>query len=58
MPYRLDPKDHTKVQVRHKGIWQIVKGGAHKTVQEARKHLSALRINVEAKHVERKDRHQ
>jgi hypothetical protein len=37
--------------------WTRVPGGVHKTVEEAQKHLIALRINVEEKGPEKGERH-
>lgn len=45
MPYRLNPKDRREVQVKRPSGW--VKLKLHPTVDKARKHLAALKINVE-----------
>jgi hypothetical protein len=48
MPYRLNPKDKTMVEVkRGENRWQLVK--KHPNEKAARKHLAALQINVEDK---------
>lgn len=54
MPYRLNPKDKSQVQKLKRGSdkkhrWSLVPGGDHATVNEARKHLQALILNVEHK---------
>ena len=46
MPYR---RVHTTIQVLKEGRWENLKGGTHRTVKEAEKHLMALQINVEGK---------
>ncbi len=46
MPYRLNPKDKSEVQV-FKGVWRKLK--KHKSVKDAQRHLTALRANVEHK---------
>lgn len=46
MPYR---RIHTTIQVLRQGRWENLKGGTHKTVEEAEAQLTALRINVESK---------
>lgn len=46
MPYKLSGK---KVMVEKNGKWQLVKGGHHRTLGEAKRHLAALQINVEGK---------
>ena len=45
MPYKLNGK---KVMVFRSGKWRKLK--EHPTVEKAKKHLAALRINVEGKH--------
>lgn len=45
MPYRLNPNNRRQVQTKGKNYkWVVVK--THKTVDEAMKHLAALKINV------------
>lgn len=47
MPYRLNPKDKTEVQVYKDGQWKTAPGGKHENSDEARKHLRALLANVQ-----------
>ena len=48
MPYRLNPRDRTQVQVKRGAKWALKK--KFKTVREARKYLAALAINVSKRH--------
>ena len=47
MPYRISPKDKTVVQVKKNNRWQKLK--EHPTQVKAKKHLTALNINVRHK---------
>ena len=44
MPYRLNPKDKTVVQKKVGKVWQKMK--KHPNTAAAKKHLTALKINV------------
>ena len=44
MPYRLNPRNRREVQVKRKSRWAREK--LHPTVAKAKKHVSALNINV------------
>lgn len=44
MPYKLS-KDNKAVMVKRRGVWEVLK--RHPTVEKAKKHLAALKINIE-----------
>lgn len=46
MPYKLNPKDKTQIQVFKNGRWTNLKGGKHSTVEQAKSHLYMLNKNV------------
>ena len=48
MPYRLNPRDRTQVQVKRGAKWGLKK--KFRTVGEARKYLAALSMNVSRVH--------
>jgi hypothetical protein len=44
VPYRLNPNNKKQVQVKKSGRWQVLK--SHSSLEAAKKHLAALKINV------------
>ena len=44
MPYRINPKNRKQVQVKKGDNWEVLK--THLSPEQARKHLTALTMNV------------